>query len=435
MSPEGQLLSGLPYGFEWRLLLIPLITGIIGYGTNWVAIRLLFHPIEFVGVRVPGLKALAPSLPRKVTQIPGMVEGKLGWQGIIPSRSARMGTIAAEKGVAKIASEREFYEAFEPRRIAAHMVTEGEAEIRELTEEVLRQEHPALWREMPRPVREFVHARVRARLPSIADEITDRIGEHIDELLDINQMITDHLDAHPALLNRLFLEVGDRELRFIINSGFVIGTVLGFFTIPLYLYIDRWWVLPVAGVCVGYLTNWIALKAIFLPIEERRLGPFRIQGLFIKRQPAVAATYAAIVADEVVTIGNVADNLLHGSQSDRTRRMIRDAIRPEVDRAVGLAGPFVRLSTGPRAYERLRERFVDEGVERTLSPLRDPAFNAERSEPIRRLMTERIRELSSEDFVGLLRPAFQEDEWLLIVMGGVLGFVAGWIQLLVVTAV
>lgn len=77
-----------PNAFEWRLLLIPIITGVIGYGTNWVAIRLLFRPVDFVGV--PGLKELASVLPRKVKQIPGVVEGRVGWQGIIPSRSARM---------------------------------------------------------------------------------------------------------------------------------------------------------------------------------------------------------------------------------------------------------------------------------------------------------------------------------------------------------
>ena len=31
-------------------------------------------------------------------------------------------------------------------------------------------------------------------------------------------------------------------------------------------------------------------------------------------------------------------------------------------------------------------------------------------------------------------PAFVEDEWMLILLGAVLGFVAGWIRLAVVTA-
>lgn len=435
MTWIAQLLPELPYGMQWRLLLIPLITGIIGYVTNWVAIRLLFYPIDFVGFRLPGFKEVAPMLPRKIKQIPGVMEGRVGWQGIIPSRSARMGTIAAEKGIAKIATEREFYQEFDPERIANHIVANSKDEIRELTEEVLQREYPELWRNTPKPVREMVHERVQSQLPRIANTITERIGDNIDELLDINLMITNHLDQNPELLNRLFLEVGDRELKFIINSGFLIGGVLGIFTIPLFLYIDRWWVLPVAGVCVGYLTNWFALKIIFLPIEERRVGPFRLQGLFIKRQSEAAEKYAEIVADEVVTINNVADNLMHGSQSDRTRKMVRDAIRPEVDRAVGLAGPLLRITTGAEQYEEIRETFAEESVERTLLPLNDPEFNEERSEAIRTLMRDRIRSLSPSGFVELLRPAFVEDEWMLIVLGAVLGFVAGWIQLLVVTAV
>jgi uncharacterized membrane protein YheB (UPF0754 family) len=435
VNPFAGVLPGLPYGLEWRLLLIPLITGIIGYGTNWVAIRLLFRPLEFVGVRVPGMTELAPSFPRKLKQIPGVVEGRLGWQGIIPSRSARMGTIAAEKGISKIATEREFYREFDPERIAAHIVASSEPEVRELTEEVFREEYPELWRDTPEPVRELVHARVRERLPHIADEITGRIGEHIEELLDINLMITDHLDERPELLSRLFLEVGDRELKFVVNSGFLIGGFLGFFSIPLFLVVGSDLVLPLCGVVVGYATNWIALKVIFLPIEERRLGPLRLQGLFIKRQPEAAEKYAEIVADEIVTIGNVAENLMYGSQSDRTRKMIRDAIRPEVDRAVGLAAPVVRLTTGSEQYEAARETFASESVDRTIGPLQDAEFNEERSEAIRELITGRIRDLPPRDFVGLLRPAFVEDEWMLILLGAALGFVAGWIQLAVVTAV
>lgn len=429
-----QLFSSI-FSFDWRLLLIPLITGLIGYGTNWVAIRFLFRPLSFIGMRVPGLKEVAPLFPRKLRQIPGIVEGRIGWQGIIPSRSAKMGSIAAEKGVAKIADEREFYEVFDPDKIATHMVTHSQEEIRELTNEILRSEYPDLWQTAPPQVRELIHERVQSQLPQIADTITDQIGENIDELLDVNMMITNHMDENPQLINRLFMEVGERELTFIIRSGFYIGTFLGTFTIPLFLYIDEWWVLPVAGVIVGYTTNWIALKIIFSPVRERRIGPFRLQGLFIKRQPIAAEKWSEIVADEVVTIGNVAKNLMHGSQSDRTRKMIVDAIRPEVDRAVGIAAPIIRMTSEPEQYERVRERFAREGIEKTMEPLQDPAFNEDRSEAIREMITSRVKSLPPEGFVELLRPAFEEDEWMLIVMGGVLGFVAGWIQLLVVTGI
>ncbi len=41
----------------------------------------------------------------------------------------------------------------------------------------------------------------------------------------------------------------------------------------------------------------------------------------------------------------------------------------------------------------------------------------------------RMQAMSSEEFQDLLRPAFQEDEWILITMGGVLGLMAGFAQL------
>jgi uncharacterized membrane protein YheB (UPF0754 family) len=419
--------------FPPRLLLIPLITGLIGYATNWMAIRFLFYPVEFVGLRIPGLKTLAPALPRKLRQIPGIMRGKVGWQGIIPSRSEKMGNIAAEKGVAKLATEREFYEAFDPERIAAQIATSSRAEIRELTDDVLREEYPELWRNMPERGQELVHARVQQRLPHIAENITDRIAENIDEVLDAKEMITDHIDRNPDIGNRMFLEVGDRELNFVINSGFYIGTFLGSFSIPLFLYIDQWWVLPVAGVAVGYMTNWIALRLIFYPIEERRVGPFRLQGVFTRRQQSAGRTYAELVAEEVVTVSNLAYNLLNGNQSDRTRRMIRDAIRPEVDRAVGVVGPVVRIAGGTDQYERVQEAFAEAGIERTIDPLYDPEFNEDRSEAIETLIYERLCALPPEEFIGLLRPAFQEDEWMLVMLGAVLGFVAGCLQLLVVT--
>lgn len=232
MMELGGVASSIP-DLDYRLLLIPLITGMIGYTTNWVAIRLLFKPIDFVGVRVPGLKAIAPKLPRKIQQIPGILQGKFGWQGIIPSRSAKMGSIAAEKGVAKIADEREFYQTFDPERIAAHMVTESRDEVRKQIDEILREEYPDIWTNAPKGVRQLVHARIQDQLPRIADNITEQIGDNVEELLDVNMMITTHMENHPKLINRMFLEVGDRELNFVINSGFYIGTFLGMFSIPL----------------------------------------------------------------------------------------------------------------------------------------------------------------------------------------------------------
>jgi len=426
--------SLVPASVPWRLVLIPPITGVIGYVTNWVGIRLLFYPVEFVGVRVPGLAQVATLLPAKLQSIPGVVEGKLGWQGIVPSRAAKMGSLAADNGVSRIASQREFYEAFDPDAIADHVVATAGDDVHDLVDEIIRREHPQFWDDLPAPVREAVHARVDAQLPAVTARLTEAIGEDIDDLLDLKLMIINHLESNPRLLNRLFLEVGDRELRFLVNSGFVLGTLLGCLSIPLFVVVDAWWVLPVSGVFVGYFTNFIAIKAIFTPTEPRPVGPFTLQGLFVKRQAEAAETYAAVIADDVITLPNLARNLLTGAQSDRTRKLVADALRPAVDEAVGIAGPLVRVTTGDREYAAIRESLATEAVDVGFEPLDDEAFAAARSDAIQRLIAERMRALPPEDYVVMLRSAFEEDEWLLIGIGAALGFVAGWLQLLMVTA-
>jgi len=430
-----QIASLLPSGLDYSLLLIPPITGVIGYVTNWVGIRLLFYPVEFHGIDAPGLEQLIAMAPPKIQQIPGLMEGKLGWQGIIPSRAEKMGSIAATDGISMIATEREFYETFDPEAIADHVVTSARADLHRLANRILREEQPHLWRDAPPAVRRMVHARIDQRLPVVVGQLFRQMGDNVDELLDMQTLLIDRLGNDPELLNRMFLDIGDRELKFLVNSGLFIGTFLGCFSIPLFVIIDEWWVLPVAGAAVGYFTNFIAIKAIFNPKHPITIGPFVLQGLFIKRQDEASETYANIVASEIVTVENIADNMLNGRKGDRTRKLIEDSIREAVDRGVGVAGPFLRLFTGDRQYERIRNRVAVESVDIAFEPLSDDGFNEERGRPIRDLIVRRMRKLPPDDYCLMLRSAFKEDEWLLISVGGALGFVAGWIQLFVVTTV
>src|SRR6476661_3977544 len=226
-------------------LTIPLFTGAIGYLTNWSGVWMLFYPVQFRGWRVPGLSRLARILPRRIQQIPGVMQGGMGWQGIIPSRAAKMGSIAVDKGIAKLGSPSDFYEQLDPELIAEHIVASSQDDLHELVERTMEREHPALWRDLPPRVRAGIHERVERQLPDIVRDITRQIGENIDQLLDVKLMVIRHMDERPELCNRIFTEVGARELRFIINFGFFFGFLLGIPVIFLTQAVPHWWVLPI----------------------------------------------------------------------------------------------------------------------------------------------------------------------------------------------
>ena len=416
-------------GETLKVISIPLFTGAIGYLTNWTGVWMLFNPVRFAGFRLPGLLPLASFLPRKIQQIPGVMRGGVGWQGIIPSRAAKMGSIAVDKGIAKLGSTSDFYNQLEPDEIAEYIVATARDDIRDAVDRIMEREQPELWRAAPPRVREAVHDRVQEQLPEIVRAVTDQIGSHVDQLLDVKLMVIRRIEAKPELANRIYLEVGRRELRYMINFGFLFGFLFGIPLIFITEAIPHWWVLPIGGVVIGYVTNWLGIWMIFEPVEARKLGPFHLHGLFLRRQPEVADVYAGIIAEDIVTMQNIGDELLNGPRSDRTRQMIEDAMGPTVDQAVGRAHGAVRIAVGTREYDAIRQSVAREAVEYTMTPLADPELSRQQSPAVRALVAERIREMSSADFSELLRSAMREDEWLLLLHGAVLGFGAGLLHL------
>jgi uncharacterized membrane protein YheB (UPF0754 family) len=188
-------------------------------------------------------------------------------------------------------------------------------------------------------------------------------------------------------------------------------------------------VLPIGGVIIGYVTNWVALWMIFEPVEPRKLGPFKVQGLFMRRQPEVADVYAKIIADDVVTLSHMGDELMHGPKSDRTRRLIERRLRPSVDRSLGVVRPLVRVAVGAREYDAIREGVATEAVDYAITPMKDEEFGRRQSSRVRELIAERMQEMPPRDFADMLRSAMREDEWLLLLHGAVLGFGAGLVHL------
>ena len=51
---------------------------------------------------------------------------------------------------------------------------------------------------------------------------------------------------------------------------------------------------------------------------------------------------------------------------------------------------------------------------------------------IRNTLTTKMRELTPAEFESLLRPAFQQDEWILIAVGAALGFLVGELQVFLI---
>jgi hypothetical protein len=390
---------------------------------------MLFSPVQFHGIKVPGMRQLSRVLPRKIQEVPGILQGGLGWQGIVPARAAKMGSIAVDKAIDKLGTPKEFYQQLEPEQIAEHIVQVFEPEMPGMIEEIMKREHPALWRDLPPRARKAVVARVQAQLPGVVHTVTDEIGEHIDQLLDPKIMVINHFTENPALVVRIFRDFGQRELNWMVAFGFIFGFVLGIPVAIVDHWFGQWWMLPVLGVVVGWATNALGMWLIYETPEPHRILGIKVHGLFLRRQNEAAEVYAQIIADDVITLEHIGDFLLDGPRGDRTRQMLADAMRPAIDGAAGPVRGAVRVAVGRKEFDNIREAMAVEAVDRTIKPFKDPEFSQQQASKIYDLIVQRTKELPPRDFAEMMRAAIREDEWMLYAHGAVMGFAGGLLHL------
>ncbi|HEX5120272.1 MAG TPA: DUF445 domain-containing protein [Pseudonocardiaceae bacterium] len=389
-------------------LSIPLLAAAIGYVTKVVAIRMMFQPLDYVG-RKP-----------------------FGWQGVVPRHAARMAGVAVDLMTSQLISPADVVRRLDPERIAAQLAEPLRAVAAGLVEEVAAEVQPELWRSLPDPVRRLVLRRVEVESPALAASVLRAVQDDVESVFDLKDMVVTNLVRDKALLNRLFTSAGAAEFRFITHAGALFGGAIGIVQLVAWALFREPLIMPVFGAITGWFTDWLALKMIFYPVEPRRyLGLVTWQGLFLRRRDEVTEAYATLIAQEVITPRKVIEAILHGPLADRLFALIQREVQREVARRTGLARPLVLFAVGTRRYQRVKHLIAERVMEQlpdTLSHVEDYARDAM---DIQHLLVTKMRELSATEFEGLLRPAFQSDEWILITVGAILGCAVGEVQSLV----
>jgi uncharacterized membrane protein YheB (UPF0754 family) len=409
----------LPYS------LIPLINAVVGWSTNWLALKMTFYPLDFIGIPPYG-----------------------GWQGIIPSKAKDMAEKSVDLLTEKLLDVEELFDRIDPARVAKEMRTEIERLSRQIIDEAMRAQAPLAWTVLPKQGKQEVYKRAYANLPKIVEEMMADIKADIDNLFDVKKMTVDILIEDKQLLNDIFEECGKEEFKFIEKSGIYFGFIFGLIQSVVWYFVQEnsWWaditlfgwhagimlwiILIFFGLLVGLATNMIALKIIFYPLEPVNLGFYKLQGLFIKRQQEVSLIYARIIAENILTMPHIFDTLIRGYQSDKLTALVRKHIDNAVNEGIGSNKTLVELMAGKNRINIAKNIATYRFMEELPVSIRQIFDYAGKSLNVETSLGEKMQTLSAKEFEGFLHPVFEEDEWKLILVGGFLGALAGAMQLL-----
>jgi len=237
------------------------------------------------------------------------------------------------------------------------------------------------------------------------------------------------------LLINLFQQVGRKEFQFIQRCGAQMGLLLGCAQMGLYFITKGipwmpWLLLPLSGLIIGNFTNWLAIKMIFRPLHPHKLcgGLVNIQGLFLKRQKQVAEELASTLADTCVNAESMIRYLVSSPGYDQTLEIFEKHTSAACDEILGYARSFAPMAVGADRWTNLKKEVTTGFLEELPNHSSQFLKFVDHALQIEDTLAVRLSSLPPDQFEGMLHPAFQEDEWMLILLGGVLGVVVGLLQ-------
>lgn len=390
--------------FELMFICIPFIAAFIGWLTNWGAVKALLYPINFIGI---------PPI--------------FGWQGVLPKNAEQM-----SQSFGRLIRE----QLIDVEAFFADLKGSNNQELEDLVDKVSKQVieefatniAPENWAKAREKLREYITKLIRKNVREVIDSIMESLGREADQLIDIDRITTDAMVEDRALLGEVLNGIADKEFKFIEKSGLYFGFIFGLIQMVVWTLYPKFWVLPAAGFFVGYITNWLAMNLIFEPREEKVIGPFRIQGVFLKRQQEVAVKFADVICDRVLNVENLIKHIEQGAGKEKMQKVIEAQIEKSM-RAYEKDTMVAMLVTPEKLKEAkagLLKRISDADMSQE-GPIKSFLNQSDR---MKEQITNNLRALDSGEFAGVLRPVFQKDEWKLLLAGGVIGTGIGFLQYL-----
>ncbi|WP_018694019.1 DUF445 domain-containing protein [Algicola sagamiensis] len=388
------------------LMLIPIISAFVGWLTNYLAVKMMFYPVRFVGIKPI-----------------------FGWQGLIPAKAREMAEIETDLILNRLLSVEDIAKRIDAKQLTENIERRLNQVLKGIINTVMKDSAPQLWAMMPIQGKKAVYHRVEMDVPDVVNKMVQDFQDNVVEILNIKELVIEQLTKNPGLVNEIFIKSGEKEFPFIERSGFYFGFLFGIPTMVLWYFYQAWWLLPLGGLIVGYATNWIAIQIIFEPKRPKKLGPITIQGMFLKRQNEVSTIYSDIIEKKLINAENIVDTLLRGQGSDQLFEIIELHVNEAIDRYLNVTQPYVVLTIGSENYYTIKDnacKMLFEHAEKYLLYAYDYANDALN---IGNDLRQKMQALEPEEFEGVLRPAYKQDEWKLIVVGAILGMCAGFMQL------
>lgn len=185
-------------------------------------------------------------------------------------------------------------------------------------------------------------------------------------------------------------------------------------------------IMAIIGGGIGYLTNKLAIKLIFRPINPINVPIINIEiiGLIPKRKGEIAKNIGEIIQREFISIDDILENLIDENDKIRIVTYIKNKVKLIVDeRAILIPTPIRSILQG------YIDDIIEEEVGKYIGELSEDIINkAHERINIQEIVENKVNELDLCELEKIIFSVAEKELKHIEVLGLILGFLIGIVQ-------
>lgn len=194
------------------------------------------------------------------------------------------------------------------------------------------------------------------------------------------------------------------------------------------IFIIKLFLIPIISAAIGWITNKIAVWLLFNPKNPTKLLFWTFQGVFPKRQQAIAQRIGDLVADELLSSHSIKEQVF----TDENLSGIVNFVLLKVDNYLATEFKedhwFLSLFVGDGTKIKMKSE-LERKLYESLDDISDNFHDyVENKVNIRKLVADRINSLDSDQVNNLMNQILKSELGFIELTGAILGFIIGLIQ-------
>ena len=189
--------------------------------------------------------------------------------------------------------------------------------------------------------------------------------------------------------------------------------------------------IPLISAFIGWFTNWIAIKMLFHPKVPVKILGITFHGIFPKRQKQFAEKLGKLVSQELLSFSDIEKKISNPDNIEKLMPFVETHIDHFLRVKLTEEMPMIGMFIGDKTINQMKAIFIKELQSLFPSMMENYMGQLEKDLDLEKIVINKVSGFSSDKLEEILQAIMSKEFRFVEIIGGVLGFIIGLLQVFI----